>query len=153
MTAAIRRARQADFDQLVAVSTRTIRACYTGFLGEDAVEGWLGSGAVDDYFRSCLADCTVLETESVLAGFSVAKGALIDLMMIDWRRHRQGMGSLLLDHVETDLFKAHPELRLESFADNGPANAFYESRGWRPGSRFEDKEAGVAKIEFSKQRA
>ncbi len=152
MPTAIRRAGIGDRDTLVSISIRTIRASYIPFLGMEAVEGWLAGGTVEAYFDQHLPDCSVLEESGEIVGFCVARGPMIDLMMIDCERHREGFGRTLLVHVETDVFRAHPVLRLESLADNQPANAFYAAQGWMPGEPFEDSETGVAMIPLTKQR-
>ncbi len=152
MTTAIRNARDSDRDALVSISVRTIRVSYVTFLGAEAVEGWLASGNVEAYFEQHLPRCRVLEECGEIVGFCVVRGALIDLMMIDCERHREGFGRALLDYVESDVFKVHPVLRLVSFVDNQPANAFYAAQGWTPGEPFEDPETGIAMIPLTKRR-
>ncbi len=152
MTTAIRKAREGDRDALVSISVRTIRASYISFLGVEAVERWLASGNVEAYFDQHLPRCRVLEESGEIVGFCVVRGALIDLMMIDCEHHREGFGRALLDHVESDVFKVYPVLRLVSFVDNQPANAFYAAQGWTPGEPFEDSETGIAMIPLTKRR-
>jgi Ala-tRNA(Pro) deacylase len=101
------------------------------------------------YFDQHLPDCRVLEESGKIVGFCVARGALVDLMMIDCERHREGFGRTLLVNVETDFFRAHPVLRLESFADNHLANAFYAVR--LPEGQL--SRAGMVKIEFGEETA
>ena len=149
----IRDARESDREALVSVSYRTIRASYAPILGAEFVEGWLASGEVETYFDQNLPECRVIEDSGEIIGFSVAKGDLIDLMMIDSNRHREGFGRALLDYVEAELFGTHPVLRLASFAGNQTANAFYSARGWTPGEQLDDPEDGASKIRFSKRRA
>ena len=148
----IRPARNADHAKLVSISTRTIRASYTGFLGRIAVEAWLASGAVNAYLDHHLAACRVLEADGQVVGYCVTVGDVIDLLMVDSERHREGFGRVLLGHVEAELFEAHQVLRLESFADNRPTNAFYVAQGWTLGEGFRDPEADVAKVAFTKRR-
>ena len=148
----IRPARNADRAKLVSISTRTIRASYTGFLGRVAVEAWLASGAVEAYLDQHRAECRVVEEEGQVVGYCVTKGEVIDLLMVDSKRHREGFGRFLLDHIEAELFNAHPVLRLESFADNRPTNAFYVAQGWTLREQFKDPEAGVSKVTFAKRR-
>ncbi len=152
MATAIRNARKCDRDALVSISIRTIRTSYISFLGMEAVEGWLAGGTVETYFDQHLPDCRVLEESGEIVGFCVAQGALIDLMMIDCKRHREGFGRTLLDHVETEVFKSRSVLRLKTFVDNQPAIAFYAAQGWTPGEPFEDSETGIAMIPLTKRR-
>jgi ribosomal protein S18 acetylase RimI-like enzyme len=152
MTTVIRSARKSDHDVLVSISTRTIRASYIPFLGKDAVEGWLEGGTVDGYFTEKLADCRIMEANGEIVGFCVALGGFIDLMMIDSERHREGFGQALLSHVESEAFRSHDELSLESFRDNQRANAFYAAQGWSEGAPFDDADTGIAMIVLTKQR-
>ena len=47
----VRRAEQGDVESLIDLSLRTIRASYTSFLGEAAVEAFISSGAVAEFVR------------------------------------------------------------------------------------------------------
>ena len=153
MCVTIRAAQRSDIDPLIDLSRRTIRASYASFLGKDGVEAFIGSGAADDYVRDHISSCLVILKGDQVVGYCVAKGALIDLMMIDHDKQRQGLGSTLLHHAEEVLFKEHSELSLESFEPNEVAKAFYRRHGWREVRRYHDDASGVAKIEFRKGTA
>lgn len=150
MNTLIRPATAADIAGLIELSRRTISACYRSFLGEEAVDGFIGSGAADQYIRDNIGRCLVLCRAGKIVGWSVCRDQLIDLMMIDCACHRQGLGSQLLAHVEQQLFGLHGELKLESFEGNQQANAFYRKHGWRELSRHFDRDAGAGKIVFGK---
>ncbi len=45
----IRNAREGDREAVVSISIRTIRASYTSFLGEEAVERWLAECNVEAF--------------------------------------------------------------------------------------------------------
>lgn len=141
---------EGDVAVLQDISRRTIRADYVSFLGETAVEGFVGSGAADDYVAGCVDGCWVIVVDGQVAGYCVCKGDLIDLMMIGHEYHRRGLGSRLLEHCEGMLFESYDEIRLESFEGNVKANGFYEKNGWVGGRVYFDDEAGVNKIEFGK---
>ncbi|MGW1614071.1 GNAT family N-acetyltransferase [Streptomyces sp. NPDC002285] len=146
----IRPATGADLDDLQVLARRTIDACYRAFLGDEAVDWFIGSGASDAHVESHLekggVDC--LSQEGRIIGFSVLDDSTIDLMMIDPDHHRRGLGRLLLRHAEEMLFARHATIRLESFADNAAANSFYEACGWRHGERLEGE--GPTKVEYVK---
>jgi ribosomal protein S18 acetylase RimI-like enzyme len=150
MNTFVRTARPSDLDALCALARRTIRASYRVFLGDEKVDAFLGSGAADQYVASNMDSCSVLVGDGEVVGFSVCHDNVIELMMIDPAFHRQGLGSLLLRHVEQALWHGHAELRLESFADNEPANAFYRKNGWREANSHFDEVSGVHKIVFHK---
>ncbi|THV28096.1 GNAT family N-acetyltransferase [Glycomyces paridis] len=59
------------------------------------------------------------------------------------------MGRFLLDDAEALLFAAHPAIRLETFAANTAARAFYEARGWRPGAPLEGEPARLAYVKHA----
>jgi ribosomal protein S18 acetylase RimI-like enzyme len=150
MNTIIRTATAADLDGLIALSRRTISASYRPFLGDEAVDAFLGSGAADRFVAENLDRCLVLVREGQIVGYSVCQDNVIDLLMIDRALHRQGFGTELLRHVEHTLGTSYEELQLESFAGNEQANAFYRKNGWREVSRYFDEEAGVSKIVFGK---
>lgn len=148
----IRKADPADAETLITLSRRTISQCYRPFLGDQAVDGFIGSGAVDSYVRDNLPTCTLVLCDGRVAGFAVCRDDLLDLMMVDVDFHRQGLGTALLQHAEKTIFEEHRDARLESFEGNGAANAFYRKNGWREARRFPDSASGSTKIEFRKSR-
>ena len=73
-------------------------------------------------------------------------------MMIDVRLHRNGIGSLLLAHTESQLFaRGHKTIRLETFEGNHQAISFYEKNGWVVTSKSKDEECGFVRVYFEKQ--
>jgi len=149
----VRLALGADLAALQALARRTIDASYRAFLGDEAVDRFITSGASDEHVETQLhrGHLHCMEAGGELVGLLILDGPTIDLMMIDVRRHRRGMGTVLLGHAEELLFARYEWARLESFADNEPANAFYAACGWRESRRLDS--AAPAKIEFSKHRA
>ena len=153
MKPTIHPAKTSDFDILIAVSARTIRASYSTFLGAETVENWMECGTIETYFRENLSRCLVLRENKAIRGFAVAKDNLIDLLMIDHDHQRRGLGRLLLAHLEAKLFAIHPRLRLECFEQNDAANDFYKSQGWVAGKSFIDSETGIAMVTLEKSRS
>lgn len=151
MNALVRTAVASDRDALIALARRTIAASYRPFLGDEAVDAFLDSGAADRYVADNMALCSVLVRDGAIVGSAVCRDNLIDLMMIDHPLHRQGLGTELLRHVEQALFLRYDELQLESFAANDKASAFYLKHGWREVSRYLDMVSGVHKIVFQKK--
>ncbi|MFD6970016.1 GNAT family N-acetyltransferase [Streptomyces sp. NPDC059949] len=147
----VRPATGEDLDDLQALARRTIDACYRAFLGDEAVDWFIGSGASDAHVRNHLerggVHCLVNQ-EGRIIGFSILDGPTIDLMMVDPDHHRRGLGRLLLQHAEAALLAQHSTIRLESFAENAAANSFYEACGWLHGNRLTDQ--GPVKIEYIK---
>jgi GNAT superfamily N-acetyltransferase len=148
---AVRPALVADLVGLQELARRTINASYRSFLGDEGVDWFISSGASDDHieiqFRQGRLHC--MGVDGQLVGLMILDGPTIDLLMIDVRRHRQGLGTVLLSRAEEMLFAQYEELRLESFADNRTANAFYGARGWLVAGRLGSE--GPAKIELIKR--
>jgi len=149
----IRPAESGDIDSLVEFSNRTIRARYTSFLGEKTVEDYLTSGAVENYFQENLPRCFVIEEDRAVAGVGAFKDLTVDLMMVDAERQGHGLGTRLLEHLETLLFSKSAELTLESFADNEQANAFYRKRGWVEIENYKDNETGISMVRLRKRKS
>jgi len=148
----IRQATEADLAAMQDIAHRTIRFSYTPFLGEEAVESYLASGASDDYLQKHNRCSTLIEVDGQIAGFSTHHDNQIDLMMIDHGKHRRGVGSALLHYLEEALFAEHSTLRLESFESNIQANSFYRKHGWTEIDRVMDDEVGIKKYIFTKHR-
>lgn len=151
MNTLVRTALASDMGALIALSHRTISASYRPFLGDEAVDAFLGSGAADRYVEENVGRCLILVRDGEIVGYAVWRDNLIDLMMIDYAVHRQGLGTELLRQVEQMLLQRSDELRLESFEDNEKANAFYHKNGWREVSRYLDNNSGVSKVVFQKK--
>ena len=151
MNTVLRKAEEADVATLIALARRTISASYRTVLGDAAVDAFLDSGAVEGHVQENLARCWVILSDGTLAGYAVYRDNLLDLLLIDPARQRQGLGTKLLAHVEQLLFEGCEELTLESFAGNTQANNFYRKNGWLEGDRYFDKDLGVSKVVFRKR--
>ncbi|MFC7977624.1 GNAT family N-acetyltransferase [Streptomyces cinereoruber] len=146
----VRPATGEDLGDLQALARRTIDTCYRGFLGDEAVDRFIGSGASDAHVKTHLERGGVhcLTQDGRIVGFSVIDGSTVDLTMVDPDHHRRGLGRLLLRHAEETLLARYPSIRLETFPDNTRAMSFYEACGWFLGDRLEGE--GPAKVEYTK---
>ena len=148
----IRPGQQADTPDLVHVSKRTLRACYTPFLGQKTVEAWIAN-VLDGYVRDHLHDTWVATDNGTICGYCVVTGQLLAFLLVDVREQRRGIGTLLLKHSERLVFRRDVGIWLESFVANDRANAFYAKHGWTRGGRHLDAESGVDVWKFSKVKA
>ncbi len=146
----IRPSKKPGADALNELLRRTIRASYSGFLGVDAVEAYIGSGAVETFTSETIERGSVVTVGHRIAGYGVGTGNHIDLLVIDEKLHRRGLGTVLLAHVEAQLFDRSDLLSLESFRDNDRANAFYLSKGWNKTREYREEEYGVEMVEPQK---
>lgn len=148
----IRKASDSDLACLQDIAYRVISHCYRGFLGDETVDFFLDCGAARGYVEGSLSRCSVLVVGDTIIGFSISKGNLIDLMMIDEPHQRKGWGSILLKYNEKKLLESHLQIRLESFIDNTRANDFYLKNGWTIQARLLDAEGVMEKLLFVKSR-
>ena len=111
----VRWAERSDVETVIEISLRTIRASYSSFLGETAVEAFIETGAVEEFVRSSIGRTLVVTLDGEVAGCAVGTGHHVDQLMVDERFHRRGLGSLLLARLEEHLFKESETLELESF--------------------------------------
>lgn len=148
METLVRKARRADVNTLIDLSRRTISACYRSFLGDAAVDGFLRGGSADRVVQDNLDRCFVIERAGQVVGLAICRDNLIDLLMIDHRHHRQGLGTKLLRRIEASCPPGGAPMRLESFEANEPANAFYRRSGWVEVNRFLDPESGFNKLVY-----
>ena len=72
----IRKAVESDVGPLVALSRRTIGACYRPFLGQEAVDAFLDSGAADRFVEEGISRCWVVLHEGAIAGYGSAPETL-----------------------------------------------------------------------------
>ncbi|MCY4440595.1 MAG: GNAT family N-acetyltransferase [Deltaproteobacteria bacterium] len=149
----IRPAGENDRDALVTLAICTARTNYIPFLGRDAIERWIAGGGVTDHLDTHSGTCRVAERDGDIVGFCVTKGPLIELLMVAPAHQRRGIGRVLLADAEARLFAEHAVIRLESFADNSAANAFYMSQGWQPDGMAAGQDTGFRTIGFVKRRA
>ncbi|MFF9145961.1 GNAT family N-acetyltransferase [Streptomyces sp. NPDC014861] len=149
----VRPATPEDLGTLQALARRTIDARYRAFLGDEAVDRFVGSGASDahvkDHPERGGAHC--LRRSGRIVGLSVLDGPTVDLMMVDPEHHREGLGRFLLRHAEETLLARYATIRLETFTANTTAVSFYEACGWRRGEPLEGE--GPDRVEYTRSRA
>ncbi|MDH6189278.1 ribosomal protein S18 acetylase RimI-like enzyme [Streptomyces sp. CZ24] len=150
--AALRPARPEDVPLVQKLARRTIDARYRSFPGDEGVDGYPGSGASDEHLAShfLAGHLHCLEAGGEIVGLLIVEGPTVDLLMIDVDRQRQGLGRLLLAEAERLLLPQYEEIRLETFATNVAAVAFYEACGWTAAGRPESE--GPDRVEFRRSR-
>ena len=130
-----RRAEASDIEDLIALELRTIRESYASFLGKAAVEAFIGSGAVERFVRETGGQALVVTLDHEVVGYAVGTGDHIDQLMIDVRSHRRGLGTQLLAHLESELFKDQDAPK----------------QGWEVGDAYRDEAHGVDMVKLRKE--
>ena len=147
-----RKAQSGDLAIMQDVARRTIDRCYRSFLGNEGVDSFISSGESDRELQKHIENCDVALREDAIVGFSIYFDDLIHLMMVDVCLHRNGIGSLLLAHTESQLFgRGNKTIRLETFEGNHQAINFYIKNGWIVTTKSKDEEYGFVRVLFEKQ--
>ncbi len=141
-----------ELEELPALARRTINASYRAFLGDEAVDRFVNSGASDAHVAHHLDqhETYCLTRDGRTVGFTLLEGPTLDLLMVEPDLHRRGLGRVLLRHAEDTLLGRYESIRLETFDTNTVATLFYEACGWSPGTRTEAD--GMTKIEYTRTR-
>lgn len=133
------------------LSRRTIDAKYRSFMGDEAVDWFIGDGHSDKELSDNINNCEVMFVNGNIAGFSILHENLIHLMMIDVDLHRIGFGSKLLHYVESLLLdKDFNKITLETFEGNAQAIKFYNNNSWNQVNKELVESAGFVRVFFEK---
>lgn len=146
----LRKAQAQELPLLQELARSVIDRHYRAFLGDEAVDFFIGSGASDAYMAENLADTVLAVMEDRVVGMCVCKEDLIDLLMVRNEAQGQGIGSAFLDAVSGDLLTRYPSIRLECFEKNGKATRFYEKNGWTRERVVFEEEVGDNRIFYTK---
>lgn len=146
-----RRAGAEDLDALQSLARRTIDTSYRSFVDADTVD-WFLSGPSDRYLAENVDNATVVTVNGSITGFVVCKENLIDFVVVDQGAHGRGIGTALLAHCESNLFRVYETITLESFEGNGRANGFYRKNGWVRVGALPDPMSGARKWVLEKRR-
>lgn len=139
-----------DLPQLKKIAQQVIRHNYTSFLGQEAVESFISSGASDKEIEDNLPDCTLLKIEDEIMSFGITFGNLIHLIMVGVPYQRKSYGTMLMQYLESKLFEQYNEISLQTFSANKNAIGFYVKNGWAVAET--KNESGMELIIFSKTK-
>ncbi len=147
-----RPARAGDAQTVKEIARRVIERNYTPFLGAEAVRGFIDSGLSDQEIDDGLAHCTLMVCGERIVGFSITKGSLLHLIMVDTACQNRGYGSKLLAHIESSLFGQYETIHLQTFRENAQAVRFYLKNGWKITKETPVPEMGKTMLSFEKTR-
>lgn len=146
----LRKAQENEVTFLQNFAKNIINKNYRTFLGDDAVDYFIESGASDEYMLENINDTIVALLQDQIVGICICKENLIDLIMVHSEMHRQGIGSDFMNRISEELLKTYDKIYLESFENNLKANSFYYKNGWNKDKIIFDEEVGANKIYYSK---
>lgn len=148
----LRKANTSEEAFLQNFSKDVINKNYREFLGDEAVDFFIGSGASDQYVQENIDETIVAIMEDKIVGMCVCKENLIDLIMIQNEWQNQGIGSDFINMVSEELLKTYPQIRVECFEKNIRANAFYLKNGWHQDKMVFDDELGDNRIYYTQSK-
>ena len=146
----LRKAQENEVTFLQDFAKDIINKNYRSFLGDEAVDYFIESGASDEYMLQNRDDIIVALLNDEIVGICICKEDTIDLIMVHSEMHRQGIGSHFINKISEELLKKYNKIYLESFENNLKANSFYDKNGWNKDKIVFDEEVGLNRLHYSK---
>lgn len=150
MKIVLRKAKPSEQKFLQDFAKDVIDKNYRDFLGDEAVDFFIGSGASDQYMQENINETIVAILEEKIVGICVCKENLLDLFMVQSGLHHNGIGSAFINKVTDELLKTYSVVRVECFENNRKANNFYLKNGWNLEKTVFDEEVEDNRLCYSK---
>lgn len=141
-----------DLKYLQKIANDVIDKNYRSFLGDEAVDYFIESGASNNHMKENIGDTTVAIVKEEIVALCICKSNLVDLIMVKNEFHRQGVGTRFLSEICKQLFCHYTEIHLESFEKNVKANQFYKKNGWVIEKIVLDEEVNDNRVYYVKQK-
>lgn len=139
-----RKAAREDIPKLTDFFRETIVEVYGQILSREKLEPWIEGDMMSQEVNNLWQNMIVAEQAGEVRGVAARSDDMIQLLWIHPAHQRKGIGSVLLDIVETELKKSgYEQAKMICFSDNDQAMEFYRARGWKPLCEEMNKELGV----------
>ena len=148
----LRKAKDSEIRYIQNFAKDVINENYRDFLGNEAVDFFIGSGASDQYMQDNISDTILAVVEDKIVGMCICKENLIDLFMIQNETQNQGIGRAFINMISEELLKKYPRIRVECFEKNVKANRFYVRNGWLQEKIVFDEEISDNRIYYHKMK-
>lgn len=146
-----REAAEEDVPKIINLLNETIVEVYGRILSEDKLEPWIEGDQLKSDVNSSWQNMIVAEKAGGIVAVAARFNEMVGLIWVHPVHQREGIGSFLLDIVETDIKKSGYETaKLACFSDNSRALKFYLDRGWKILCEEKDEETGALKMVMTK---
>ena len=143
----IRKAAEEDIPKLIKLCKETVVQVYGQILPWEKLEPWVEGDMIAEMVNKQWQRMIVAEGGGEIMGVTARLDDIVDFLWVHPAYHRKGIGSTLLDLVETEISRSGTEVaRLECFSDNDRAIGFYQAKGYKPLREEMDEEAGALKM-------
>jgi len=146
-----RRAAREDIPKLTDFFRETIVDVYGHILSREKLEPWVEGDMMSREVNNLWQNMIVAEQAGEVMGVAARADDMIQLLWIHPAHQRKGIGSVLLDLVETELQKSgYDQAKMMCFSDNDLAMEFYRARGWKPLCEEMSEELGIRVMVMTK---
>ncbi|MDD2756158.1 MAG: GNAT family N-acetyltransferase [Methanothrix sp.] len=146
-----RKAVKEDVPKLIAFLKETIVEVYGQILSWEVLQPWVEGDRLNSDVNQLLPNMILAEEAGEVLAVAANLDDMVAFLWVHPAHHRKGIGSVLLDIVETEIRKSGYETaKLECFSDNDKAMGFYLTKGWKLLCEEMDEEAGALKMVLEK---
>ena len=146
-----RKAVKEDVPKLITFLKETIVEVYGQILSREILQPWVEGDRLSSDVNQLWPKMIVAEKADEILAVAASLDDKVAFLWVHPAHHRKGIGSAMLNIVETELEKSgYKTAKLECFSDNDRAMGFYLAKGWKILCEEMDEEAGALKIVMTK---
>ncbi|MCK9564475.1 MAG: GNAT family N-acetyltransferase [Methanothrix sp.] len=146
-----RKAVKEDVPKLIMFLKETIVEVYGQILSREILEPWVEGDRLSSDVNQLWPNMIVAQNAGEILAVAANLDDKVAFLWVHPAHHRKGIGSAMLDIVETEIKKSgYKTAKLECFSDNDRAMGFYLTKGWKLLCEEMDQEAGALKMIMEK---